>query len=157
MRLTAGGQDAAPRLLPLTFANPSLFLSDAQTLVSSLGPVVLALNADGSTNSAANPARLGSAVSVFVNGLMRDPRVISQPVELSATNGWSVTGTARVNPFVLRVDLRVPSELINNFSCPASSPCSVNFTLYDVGFVSIGQVVSGGEAFGGVVYVERTQ
>jgi uncharacterized protein (TIGR03437 family) len=37
------------------------------------GPVALALNADGSTNSPTNPAVLGSVISVFVNGLAPDP------------------------------------------------------------------------------------
>ena len=157
MQLTVDGRSAPPRRLPLTFANPSLFVNTAEPQVSSFGPVVLALNADGSLNSPANPATLGSAVSVFVNGLIRDPRVTSFPPQLSTTNGWSVTGLAPANQFVLHVDLKVPSALVNNFSCPISSACAVSFTLYDVGFVSIGQIVSGGEAFGGVVYVNRTQ
>ncbi|HXB75120.1 MAG TPA: SBBP repeat-containing protein [Candidatus Acidoferrales bacterium] len=158
MQLTVGGATAAPRRLPLTFsANPSLFLNNAQTQVSSLGSVALALNADGSINSSANPAKLGSAVSVFVNGLAPDPRITSLPPQLGTTNGWSVTGTAQSNPFVVRVDLRVPSALVNNFACDVSSVCAVGFTLYDVGFVSAGQIVSGGEAFGGVVYVNRAQ
>jgi uncharacterized protein (TIGR03437 family) len=157
MQLTVNGVSAAPRQLPLTFSNPSLFINTAQIQVSSFGPVVLALNADGSMNSPTNPATLGSAVSVFVNGLIRDPRVIQSPPQLQTINGWSVIGFVPANPFVLRVDLRVPSALVNNFACSAASLCAVGFTLYDVGFVSTGQIVSGGEAFGGVVYVNRTQ
>jgi uncharacterized protein (TIGR03437 family) len=157
MQLTVNGAGATPRQLPLTFANPSLFLSNPQTQVSGFGFVVLALNADGSMNSATNPAKLASAVSVFVNGLTPDSRFTNFPLQLSATNGWSVTGIVPANPFVLRVDLRVPSALVNNFACAISSVCAVGFTLYDVGFVSIGQLVSGGEAFGGVLYVNRTQ
>jgi uncharacterized protein (TIGR03437 family) len=158
MRLTVNGASAAPRQIPLTFAaNPSLFLNDAQTQVSGLGSVALALNADGSMNSSTNPAKFGSAVSVFVNGLAPDPRVTHFPPQLSTINGWSVTGIAAANPFVLRVDLQVPSSLVNNFACFSSSLCAAGFTLYDVGFVSVGQIVSGGEAFGGVVYVNRTQ
>ena len=150
MQLTVNGASATPRQLPLTFSNPSLFVDTAQAPVPSFGPVVLALNADGSLNSPANPATLGSAVSVFVNGLMPPP-------QLQTINGWSVIGFAPANPFVLRVDLRVPSALVNNFSCPSSGLCAVQFTLYDVGFVFAGQIVSGGEAFGGVVYVNQTQ
>lgn len=158
MQLTVNGASATPRQLPLTFsANPSLFLNTAQTQVASFGSVVLALNADGSMNSSTNPATLGSAISVFVNGLTPDPRFIHFPPQLSTTNGWSVTGIVPANPFVLRVDLRAPTALVNNFSCTISSLCAVGFTLYDVGFVSVGQIVSGGEAFGGVVYVDRTQ
>lgn len=156
VQLTVSGASAAPRQLPVSFsANPSLFLNGAQTQVSSLGFVVLALNADGSLNSSTNPAKLGSAVSVFVNGLAPDP--FNLPVQLSTINGWSVTGIAPLNPFVLRVDLQVPAALVNNFACATSSLCAAVFTLYDAGFVSIGQVVSGGEAFGGLVYVNRTR
>lgn len=155
MQLTVSGATATPRQLPLTYtANPSLFLSNAQPQANSLGSVVVALNADGSMNSSTNPAKLGSALSVFVNGLTPDPRFPHFPLQLSTINGWSVTGIAPANPFVLRVDLQVPSALVNNFSC--ASLCAIGFTLYDVGFVSVGQIVSGGEAFGGVVYV-RTQ
>jgi uncharacterized protein (TIGR03437 family) len=157
MQLKVNGASAAPRQLPLVFANPSLFLSNPPTQVSGLGSVALALNANGSMNSPTNPAKLGSPVSVFVNGLTRDSRVNNFPLQLSTTNGWEVNGIVPANPFVLRVDLRVPSALVNNFSCTASSVCAVGFILYDAGFVSVGQLVSGGEAFGGVVYVDRTQ
>jgi uncharacterized protein (TIGR03437 family) len=157
MQVTVNGASATPRQLPLTLSgNPSLFLNTAQTPVASLGSVALALNADGSLNSSTNPAALGSAVSVFVNGLTPDPRFIHFPLQLSTNNGWSVTGLVPANPFVLRVDLRVPSALVNNFSCAISSLCAVGFTLYDVGFVSVGEIVSGGVAFGGVVYANRT-
>jgi hypothetical protein len=118
----------------------------------------LALNADGSVNSSTTPAKLGSVVSVFVNGLTPDPRFTAIPLQLSTINGWSVTGITPANPFVSRVDLRVPSALVNNFSCSTSSLCAVGFALYGVGAVSAGQTVSSvGEAFGGVVYVNRTQ
>lgn len=158
MQLIVNGAGASPRQLPLTLSvNPSVFLSSGQTQSGSFGSVVLALNADGSTNSSANPATLGSTVSVFVNGLTPDPRFTSLPPQLSTNNGWSVTNIEQANPFVSRVDLRVPAALVNNFACTASSVCLVGFTLYDVGFVSIGQVVSGGEAFGGAVFVNRGQ
>jgi uncharacterized protein (TIGR03437 family) len=158
MQLTFSGATAAPRQLPLTYiANPSLFITNAQPQANSLGSVAVALNADGSMNSSANPAKLGAAVSVFVNGLTPDPRFLHFPLQLATTNGWSVTGSTQASPFVLRVDLRVPSSLVNNFSCDVSSVCAVSFALYDVDLVSVGQIVSGGEAFGGVVYVDRTQ
>ena len=155
LQLKFNGDSATPRQLPLTFSNPSLFLDPSQIPIAGFGSSAIALNADGSVNSSTNPAALASAVSVFVNGLARDPQVTTFPPQLSATNGWSVIGIAPASPFVLRVDLRVPSPLVNNFACSASSVCAVGFTLYDVGFVSTGQVVSGGEAFGGVVYVNR--
>ena len=71
-------------------------------------------------------------------------------------DGWSVRDLVQANPFVLRVDLQVPSALVNNFSCSPSSVCLVGFTLFEVSGVFPGHVVtSGGEAFGGVLYVNR--
>jgi hypothetical protein len=161
MQLTVNGVTAPQRLLQLTFAKPSLFLNLAQTYSStnSLGFVAVALNADGSVNSPTNPAAPGSALSVFVNGLTPDPQITTAPLLLFTNDGWSVTNTAQSTPFVLRVDLRVPSQLVNNFSCPNPlSPCTASLTLFDVYGGSVGQSVSSSSlAFGGVVYVNRTQ
>lgn len=160
MQLTFNGASGPPRLLPLTYsANPSLFSNPMETSpVSSFGFVTLALNADGSLNSSANPAQFGSVVSVFVNGLTQDPRFNHFPPQLSTFNGWSVRDIVQANPFVMRVDLQVPSALVNNFACAPSFVCLVGFTLYEVSGVSAGQVVtSSGEAFGGAVFVNRTQ
>jgi saccharopine dehydrogenase (NAD+, L-lysine-forming) len=77
MQLTVNGASSAPIELPLTYANPSLF--------------AVALNADGSLNSSTNPAALGSAVSVFVNGLTPDPQVNNSPLQLFTNDGWSIT------------------------------------------------------------------
>jgi uncharacterized protein (TIGR03437 family) len=152
MQLTVNGLNAQPRQLPVTYANPSLFLSP----VESGG--VLALNANGSLNSVGNPALLGSNVSVFVNGLTSDPRVISGPLQLYTNNGWSVTDIVQETPFVLRVDLRVPSPLVNDFSCSLNGLCSVDFTLSDLSIASAGQAVTSvGLAFGGTLFVYRPQ
>lgn len=160
MQLTVNGVSGPQLQLPLTFANPSVFLNISQTFPSSgnsPGFVAVALNADGSLNSSTNPAHLGSVVSVFANGLPPYPQVINEPLQLYTNNGWSVMKVIQATPFVLRVDLRVPSALVHNFSCP-SSLCTVGFTLYDVSGGSVGPSVSlGGEAFGGVVYVNRAQ
>jgi hypothetical protein len=152
LQVRVDGASSDARRIPLTYsANPSLFLSAVQNQPPSIGPPSLALNSDGSVNSSTNPARLGSAVSVFVNGLTPDPRLISFPVQLWTSNGWSVTGIAPANPFVLQVELRVPSALVNQFSCVSPAACSAGFLLYPAG-----EGVSG-EAFGGVVWVDRSQ
>jgi uncharacterized protein (TIGR03437 family) len=162
MGLSVNGVAGPQRLLQLGFAKPSLFLNLAQTYASTnvLGFVAFALNADGSVNSSTNPAALGSALSVFVNGLTPDPQVSNAPLLLFASNGWSVINIAQSTPFVLRVDLLVPSELVNNFSCssPPPSLCSASLTIFDVYGGSVGQSVTSSDlAFGGVVYVNRTQ
>jgi uncharacterized protein (TIGR03437 family) len=157
MQLTVNGLSAPPRALPLTFANPSLFLNTTQS--TSFGPVALALNGDGSVNSSTNPAQLGSTVSVFVNGLTPDPQFNNAPLQLFTNNGWSVIDIVQANLFVVRVDLRVPSPLVNNFACSTTSICMVDFTLSDINSnVSPGQAVSSiGGPFGGVVYINRAQ
>jgi hypothetical protein len=138
---------AAPRALPLTFSNPSVFLNSTQT-------AALALNPDGTVNSATNPAKLGSAISIFVNG------ITPKPLLLYTDNGWSVTGTTPINNnLILRVDLRTPTQLVNNFSCPTGSLCSVSFALYDIFPTSVGpqNMAIGGLAFGSTVFINRGQ
>jgi uncharacterized protein (TIGR03437 family) len=156
MQLSVNGLSAPPRALPLTFANPSLFVGMGQS--SSFGPVALALNGDGSLNSSSNPAQPGSTVSVFVNGLTPDPQFNTLPLELFTNNGWSVIDMVQANTFVVRVDLRVPSPLVNNFACSPTSVCTAAFTLSDISGGAIGQAFSSiGQPFGGVVYVNRAQ
>jgi uncharacterized protein (TIGR03437 family) len=152
LALLVNGATSALRELPLTYANPSLFINPAQTFPNgapSPGFVPMALNADGSVNSSTNPAPQGSIVSVFVNGLVPNPDVVSGPVQLSTTDGWSVTNIAQVNPFVLRVDARVPQN----------SYCNVplcRLTLYSLDMATGNPHASNSDAlgFGGVVYVQ---
>jgi uncharacterized protein (TIGR03437 family) len=130
-----------PRQLSLTYQNPTLFLNIPQTFAAggnSSGPVALAFNADGSLNSPTNLAQPGSVVSVFVNGLAPDPQVNNAPLQLTAANGWQVTNIAQVSPFVVQVDVQLPSPLTN---VPGiSGSLMLNFD---------------GQAFGGVVYVNK--
>ena len=153
--LSVNGTSAASRQLPLTFRNPSLFLSVPAAGGAAFGGVAIALNANGSANSPSNPAPLGSTLSLFVNGLAPDPRFTTLPPMILATNGWQVTNVTSANPFVMKVDARVPLTLQNNFACDPSNVCSANVTLYVVDFVSPGQPITGSEGFGGVVYVQR--
>jgi uncharacterized protein (TIGR03437 family) len=152
LQVTVNGLMGPQRQISGTLANPSLFLNTARTYqANSPGFVALALNADGSVNSSANPAQLGSAVSVFVNGLTYDPQTFSAPPQLSSSDGWSVIDSVQDGPFVLRVDLQVPSAVVENFACqPPSSVCLVGFTLYDVTPVPLGA-----QALGAMVYVNR--
>jgi uncharacterized protein (TIGR03437 family) len=157
MQLTVNGVSSAPLELPLTYANPSLYLTTV-----SPQPIAVALNADGTVNSSANPAQLGSAVSVFVNGLTPDPQVNNAPLQLSSTDGWSITDVVQATPYVLRVDLEAPSKLVNNFACSqfgVQSVCSADFTLYDTYQVGVSPQAESAEtlAFGAAVYVSDPQ
>jgi hypothetical protein len=151
--VNVNGVNALPREIPFTLANPSLFLNSTGN--------VLALNADGSLNSAANPAQLGSAMSVFVNGLAPIPGVATGPPLFSTDFGWTITHFAQASPFVLRVDLRTPTQQENNFSCtfgftPISVPvCLIGIALFDTFYSNPGPQSSpaGGLALGGTVLI----
>jgi uncharacterized protein (TIGR03437 family) len=157
LQVIVNGVTASPLALAMTYANPHLFLNLAATYSSTanVGMVAVALNADGSQNSAANPAQLGSAISVFVNGLAPNPQVNNAAPQLYSTNGWSVTDMVQATPYVLRVDMKVPATLQNDFSCASTTGlCSVGLTIYNV---YGGSASLSGQAFGGVVYVNRGQ
>ena len=147
MTLTVNGASGPGRRIPLTLANPSLFINPAQSFPSAGFPlfVAWALNADGSVNTSDNPAQPGSVVSVFVNGLSGFTSLVTdfQPVELSITDGWSVKNIVQVTPFVLRVDAQV--------GCAGVCP----LTLYMLN-PSFGPHASSpfDLAFGGIVYVQ---
>jgi hypothetical protein len=62
-----------------------------------------------------------------------------------------------LNPFVLGVNLQVPSPLENNFGCALPSVCAARFTLFDVSVTSVAGFpgIAGLGAIGGFVYVKR--
>jgi uncharacterized protein (TIGR03437 family) len=158
MQVTMNGASSSPRQLPITYANPSLFLNPSATSQNSgsaFGFVALALNADGSLNSSSNPAPLGSVISVFVNGISPDPDVNTAPLQLSSNNGWTVKGFSQTSPFVLQLNLQTPSVLENNFACLTNLVCSAGFEIYDVynGDLSPQSITIGGQEVGGSAYV----
>jgi uncharacterized protein (TIGR03437 family) len=72
--MTLNGSVIASRLFSVVPSNPSLFLQSGLTTVNcglQIGSVfmALALNQDGTVNSCSNPAKAGSELSLFVNGL----------------------------------------------------------------------------------------
>jgi uncharacterized protein (TIGR03437 family) len=160
MQVTVNGKSSPPRQFVVTPADPTLFLANPPTnpAIGASGILVLALNADGSVNSPANPAHPGSVISVFVNGLARDPQISNVPLQLYTNGGWAVTNFSQANPFVLKVDLQVPSST-TFFNCqPNVSACVAGFTLYDINSYLIpdmGSLSTSGLAFGGEVYVTR--
>jgi uncharacterized protein (TIGR03437 family) len=152
MQVTVNGLASPTRQLPLTFANPHLFLNGQATFplsITSPGFIPLALNSDRSVNSAANPAQSGSTVSVFVNGIVPNSQIVSDPVQLFATDGWRVTNLTQATPFVLRADVQVPSIstaiLPPNSGC-TQSLCNVSLVLFDDSGVPVSPH-SGGAVF----------
>ena len=157
MQVSVNGVSSAPLQFPATPKNPSLFDNPGNFQYNFAEFQAVALNADGSLNSASNPAPLGSVISVFVNGLEPDPHLAEGPLQLFTGAGWSVVSTSQATPFVLQVNLRVPS-LNSNFECPApqsTSACLASFQVLDLNsFFSAGQLGStGGLSFAGLVYV----
>ena len=154
MKVTVNGVSPPALEFPVVYANPSLFVvpgSYSPTLEQS---VTVALNADGSVNSATNPAQLGSVISVFVNGLAMDAQIPYEPPNLYSVAGWSVTGSSQINPFVLQVSLQIPASA--NLYCQLNG-CTASFTIYDLASYLNGPPPEfpGGLSFGGVVYVTQ--
>jgi uncharacterized protein (TIGR03437 family) len=155
MTVNSNGQSSAARRIPLTYANPSVFVAQPPG-GNSLGVVALALNADGSMNSATNPAPLGSTLSVFVNGLAEYYQATYGTAPITGGLGWTVTGIVPSTPYVLQVNMQSPSPLVNDFGC-SGSVCSAAFTLNLLTGGGFGNQVSAvsGQSFGGVVYVKQ--
>jgi uncharacterized protein (TIGR03437 family) len=70
MKVTADGNLVASRQFAVVPTSPSLFVDTSQPVSDGNGffPAI-ALNSDGTKNSAANPAPSGSWVSIFLNGV----------------------------------------------------------------------------------------
>lgn len=134
MKVTVNGVSSPARALPLTFQDMTLFLAAPPPVSNPSGfpTQALALNADGSVNSAKNPAPFGSEISVFLNGVSPSPDIVSTPLQLSSDYGWTVTNVSQANPFVTQVSLQVPSKLENDFACTTTiSECSAEFQLFN--------------------------
>ncbi|MGA7236469.1 MAG: SBBP repeat-containing protein [Bryobacteraceae bacterium] len=155
MTVNVNGQSSAALGIPLTYANPSVFLTQPAS-GNSLGFQAMALNADGSTNSATNPAPLGSTISVFVNGLSSYLQATYGSAPIAGGLGWTVTGIVPATTFVLQVNMQAPTTLVNDFAC-SGSVCEAAFTLNLLTGGGFGNQLSGvsGEAFGGLAYVKR--
>ncbi len=160
MQIAVGGAISSSLALPITSVDPNLFLNESLSLPAGNNPtfVAFALNADGSLNTTANPAALGSTISVFVNGLISNPNLTAAPLQLAASEGWTVTGFTQ-GPFDVQVSLQVPAALTapgQSFSCPQQAPlCSVGFALY-YGEGSPAQIpIHPSPTLAGFVYVTR--
>jgi len=157
-QVAVNGVSSAPIEYPVTPANPEVFIVPGTFQFNLQLFNSVALNADGSANSSANPAPLGSVVTVFVNGIAPDPQNVFGPAQLSTGNGWSIVNVSQATPFVTELQLRVPATN-TNFLCqtPNASACIASFGISDavpyVLPVSQAQTVSG-LSFGGSVWVQ---
>ena len=158
MQVAVNGATSSALRFASTSANPGLFVIPNSFQTASQEFIAVARNADGSANSSSNPAQPGSVVSVFVNGLSPDPQVRLQPPVLYAGGGWTVASYSEAGPFVLKVDLQVPSSS-TGFNCQVGNTpaCQASFKVYDLATYlgGLGPGGTGGLAFGGIVYVSR--
>ncbi|HEY6344712.1 MAG TPA: IPT/TIG domain-containing protein [Bryobacteraceae bacterium] len=134
VQVSVASLSSAVRAFPITSADPTLFMNIQQSVPESVMFIPIALNADGSINSFTNPAKPGSIISVFVDGLAPDPNQTSGPIQLTAQGGFTVVAAAQPNPFLWQVSLQTPSTVpppsSTAFECPASGGvCSLGFTL----------------------------
>ncbi len=156
IEVTVNGVSSPPLQFPVAFANPSLFVVPGSYSSQFEEFEAVALNANGSTNSANNPAQLGSVISVFVNGLSPNLRLGTGLPQLFTAAGWSITNVSTLGPFVLEVNLQVPSSTAN-FSCPTPNPsvCVAGFEINDFNSLvnPLGSAITGPLRILGTVYV----
>jgi uncharacterized protein (TIGR03437 family) len=113
------------RQFPYTVSNLNLFADLSPAQVSCPGAVTIgnpiqpvALNADGSPNSCANPAKYGSTVSFFMHGVGGDgfgfqlSQQLSNVQALVGQCSTTVTKTLLINSFVYKVDVTMPATLL---------------------------------------------
>lgn len=162
MKVTVNGVSSSAREFPLTFQNMTLFLAapPPTSNQTAFPNQALALNADGSLNSAKNPAPFGSVISVFLNGVSPNPAGTSEQLQLSSNYGWTMTNIVQANPFVTQVSLQVPSQLVNDFACTTTiSECTAEFQLFNVEDEAPGAqpVMVTGTEVAGTVFVGQAQ
>ena len=143
MQLTVNGV-TLQRQFPHTESNMNLFADlspaqvscpDAAVIGNPIQPV--ALNADGSANSCANPAKYGSTVSFFMHGVGGDAFGFQPPQQLGlhvqAFAGFcsiTVTNASLIDNFVYKVDVTMPASPL---PCGQASG-SFAVTFFDVTF-----------------------
>jgi len=123
MQVTVNGATAQPRALPLVATNLNLFANLASNEVSCPGGTInasgfqpLAMNADGSLNSCANPAKPGSTVSFFIDGVgtvggQQPPAALPVGLLALVSECWApVESTTLINGFVYQVDVQLPTS-----------------------------------------------
>ncbi|HXS94128.1 MAG TPA: SBBP repeat-containing protein [Candidatus Limnocylindrales bacterium] len=142
MQVTVDGHSSMGLQFAVAQAKPAVFITPGFYIPSFAEFAAVARNADGSLNSASNPAQLGSVISVFVNGLSNP----TQRPLLFAGGGWSVESSSQDSPYVLKVNLQAPSST-ENMACTPTL-CTAGVTLFNLG---LSNAVP--QQFGAVVYL----
>jgi uncharacterized protein (TIGR03437 family) len=114
MQVSFNGANASPRQLPVIASNPNVLADLSVNQINcptayegAQGIAPVAINADGSRNSCTNPAKLGSIVSFYVEG-------VGAPGCLcfNATMGFASAAVVSVvgAGFLTRVDVQLPGN-----------------------------------------------
>jgi uncharacterized protein (TIGR03437 family) len=155
------GPDSVTRIFAVVRSSPSVFLDMSVSVAgcdpSYTGDVVfaaVALNSDGSRNSCANPAKPGTSVTIFLNG-------VAAKLGSSFAATGSITGLSQ-DPFGSQVDVR--SDLVSLaagrlFPAPGmiAGISQLSVQLPEIGepglqLVSLGVAIDGIRAFPLAVY-----
>jgi uncharacterized protein (TIGR03437 family) len=159
MEVAMNGFTSALKQLPLVQMSPNLFVNVAPTNLGCSGTPVeivagnwlpLAQNQDGTMNSCDNPAKVGSVVSFFVDGLGGTvtasiiftpayPGGIPMVVQMGNLSA-EVVNIAVVNNFVWRVDVLVPPDVVNGLVTTAHVSLSL---VFETGVVPVGPRAGG--------------
>jgi uncharacterized protein (TIGR03437 family) len=144
MVISTPSGSAPPVVIPVPMSQPEVFLSVAAVAEKTLPAA--AVNEDGTVNSASNPAKLGSIVSVWAsgagfitgNGALQLPILVlwiqqysaeafiadSLEVLYAGQAPGSIKGLAQIN-------FRLPAETgIAEFQLQAGTAASVRFTIF---------------------------
>lgn len=146
MQLTYNGA-AVQRQFAFTTTNLNIFANLTTNLnpcpsvpSTSLGFQPLAVNADGSTNSCATPAKAGSIVSLFVHGAggfgSPPPQLVNLHASLEFGCTALVTNAALISSFVYKVDVSLPASLAacgEDFSGTQGVPLTLSYNDAPVG------------------------
>jgi len=131
MQLTVNGV-TIQRQFPYAVSNMNLFADLSTDQVSCPAAITIdygfqpvAMNADGSTNSCAHPAKYGSTVSFFMHGVGGDTFGFQPPQQLLNVQAFvgycsaAVTNASSIDSFVYKVDVTLPASQV---------PCSAGYS-----------------------------
>jgi uncharacterized protein (TIGR03437 family) len=111
MELSVDGSTVAARQLPVVRSNPNLLADRPAATINCAGLdeniALVALNADGSRNTCGTPAKLGSAVSIYLHGVA-NPGCYCFDVTLGYRSVEVLSVTSLDNG-LSRVDVQVPA------------------------------------------------
>jgi uncharacterized protein (TIGR03437 family) len=118
MRVSTFSRGSSERVLQIAPSRPALFVNPLPTALNcemgrfpaTASFAAVALNADGSLNSCANPAGPSSVVSIFLEGVGVGPLSPSIDV-LIGSRSATVVQVSAAGPYVQKVDIQLPPPI----------------------------------------------